>query len=95
MMIMDTKGKMMITCEESTFLISKKQQDKLTASEQMQLIFHLLMCKYCRRFASQISLITKAIFRMRKKMEQHSTHICLTDEQKQKIKKALKEQQSE
>ena len=93
-MTMDTKGKMMITCEESTFLTSKKQQDRLSTSEHLQLFFHLLMCKYCRRFANQISLITKAIFRMRKKMEQQSTHICLTDEQKKKIQQALKDQQA-
>lgn len=92
---MNTKGKMMITCEESTFLTSKKQQDKLSTSERLQLFFHLLMCKYCRRFASQIALINKAIFRMRKRVEQQSTHICLTEEQKQKIQQALKDQQAD
>jgi len=91
---MNTKGKMMINCEESTFLTSKKQQDKLSTSERLQLFFHLMMCKYCRRFANQINLITKAIFRMRQKMEQQSTHIYLTDEQKERIKKALKDQQA-
>ncbi len=92
-MTMNTKGKIMITCEESTFLISKKQQDHLSANERLQLFLHLMMCKYCRRYASQITWITKAIYRMRQRVEQQSTHIFLTAEQKQKIQKALRDQQ--
>lgn len=89
---MDTSNKIMITCKESTFLISKKQQDKLTLGEKVKLQFHLMMCKYCRRFDAQISFIQKAILRLRKKIEQQSTDITLSQAQKEKIKEALKNQ---
>ena len=87
---MNTKGKMMISCQESTFLISKKQQDKLSLFERIQLSFHLLMCRYCRRFSIQISWITKGIRRMNRKMEAQYVHIKLTDEQKKRIDTALR-----
>ena len=89
---MDTSNKIMITCKESTFLISKKQQDKLTLGEKVKLQFHLMMCKYCRRFDTQISFIQKAILRLRNKIEQQSTNITLSQAQKEKIKDALKNQ---
>lgn len=91
---METKSKIMITCKESTYLISKKQQDSLSLTEKMQLRFHLMMCKYCRRFANQIDFISKAIVRLRSKIEKQSTYISLSDEQKMRIKKALENQQN-
>ncbi len=89
---MDTKGKMMITCKEATFLISKKQQDKLNWFERLQLNLHLMMCKYCRRFAEQVSFITKAIASLKKKVMNQSAGVSLSDEKKQLIKKKLLEQ---
>lgn len=86
---METDNKIMISCKESTFLISKKQQDKLSMSEKMKLQFHLMMCKYCRRFADQISFIQKAIKRLREKIEAQGTKLSLNDEQKARMKEAL------
>ncbi|MBR8537333.1 hypothetical protein KDU71_17320 [Carboxylicivirga sediminis] len=86
---METQGKMMITCKEATFLISKEQQDKLRLSERFQLKLHLLMCKYCRRFSAQVSFMTKAIGRMKKRIEQQGVEVKLTDEQKQRMNKRL------
>jgi len=90
---METKNKLMITCKESTYLVSKKQQDKLSFAEKMQLQFHLMVCSYCRRFANQIALITKGIIRLRANIEQQNTSITLSSEQKDKMKEALKNQQ--
>jgi len=86
---MDNQGKVMITCKEATFLISKKQQDKLSLGEQLKLKMHLLMCKYCQRFLNQVSFITKGIKRMRKKIEKQSAGISLTAEQKERLRQKI------
>ncbi len=90
---MDTKGKIMITCYESTYLISKKQEDKLSLAEQLQLSMHLMFCKYCNRFSKQTTLVTKSIKQMNRKMKEQSVNITLTQEQKQKIRNAMNKQQ--
>ncbi len=89
---MEIDNKIMITCKESTFLISKKQQDKLSRAEKMKLQLHLMMCKHCRKFAEQISFIQKGIKRLRLKIEAQSANITLSVEQKAKIKEALHNQ---
>ncbi|MCT4587673.1 MAG: hypothetical protein N4A71_07615 [Carboxylicivirga sp.] len=88
---MDTKGKMMITCKEATFLISKKQQDRLNFFEKMQLRLHLMMCKYCRRFSIQVNFMTKAIQRMKNKVEERGVEIKLNEEQKKRLRRKITE----
>ncbi|TAJ13953.1 hypothetical protein DMA11_07110 [Marinilabiliaceae bacterium JC017] len=87
---MDTKGKIMITCEEATYLISKKQQDKLSHAERLKLFMHLIMCRYCYRFASQVTLITKAIKRLKRRIENKQIKIKLTEEQQLRLNSAIK-----
>lgn len=57
------KGKMpgMISCDESTNLISKKQDSRLNLLEKFQLWMHLMFCKFCRRYDKQIELIDRTI----------------------------------
>ena len=86
---MKIKGKIMISCHEATFLISKKQEEKLSLTEQMKLSLHLMYCKYCNRFAKQTKEITKAIKEMNRRMQKNSVKITLTEEQKKRIKKAI------
>lgn len=82
----------MITCYESTYLISKKQEDKLSLAEQIQLSMHLMFCKYCNRFAKQTNMITKSIKDMNRKMKEQSVNITLTMEQKKRIQDAINRQ---
>lgn len=49
----------MISCKESTFLTAKKEEGKLSFAEKLKLMFHISMCKYCRRFEKQSSEIGK------------------------------------
>jgi len=86
---MDIKGKVMITCKEATYLISKDQQDKLGFSERFKLKLHLMMCKYCRRFLVQVNFITKAIGKMKERIDKQGVEIKLTDEQKLGLRKKL------
>jgi hypothetical protein len=40
-------------CKDATYLTVKGENAPLSLSEKMLLNFHLIICKYCRRFASQ------------------------------------------
>ena len=84
----------MINCQESTYLISKKQEDKLLLAEQFKLSLHLMFCKYCNRFAKQTKMITKSIKQMNLKMKEQSVNITLTEEQKKRIRDAVNKQQN-
>jgi len=45
---------MMMNCREATRLMSEGQDRKLTLSENVELKFHLMMCKGCRNFSDQM-----------------------------------------
>jgi len=87
---MSKKGKIMISCYDATYLISKKQEEKLTLAEQMKLSLHLMYCKYCKRFAKQTKQITNSIKEMNRKMKKNSVKIKLTEEQKKRIAEAIR-----
>jgi hypothetical protein len=50
-------------CKDATYLITKKKLHGLSVSENGLLKFHLLTCKYCRKFVSQVSTIDKLILK--------------------------------
>jgi hypothetical protein len=52
-----------LTCQEATFLITKKQETKLTSWEKFKLYFHQLACKSCERFAQQMVLLDASVMR--------------------------------
>ncbi|MEO7444802.1 MAG: hypothetical protein ABIT96_11575 [Ferruginibacter sp.] len=47
----------MLNCKEATLLVIKKEQGKLGLMNRLSLSFHLFLCKYCRWFSRQSSLI--------------------------------------
>jgi len=46
-----------LTCKDVSFKISKSLDIKLSLSERIMVKTHLLMCKSCRRFSSQMQLL--------------------------------------
>jgi len=44
---------LMLSCEDATFLITKKEKVSLSFIEALQLKMHLLSCKMCQRFDIQ------------------------------------------
>lgn len=53
-------GKFFINCDEATKICNKNQYKEATFFEKIKLRFHLLLCKYCKQFSKQNSLVTKA-----------------------------------
>lgn len=46
-------------CKDATYLTVKGENAPLSFSEKMLLNFHLIICKYCRRFVTQNHKITQ------------------------------------
>jgi hypothetical protein len=49
----------MLSCEEATLLMTKKQLGNFPLLKSMQLRLHLMSCKLCRRFKIQNETIQK------------------------------------
>ncbi len=76
----------MISCKEATFLISKKEENKLSFVEKIKLKMHLLICSFCRLFEKQSKLISMNA----SKSHQHYTAV-LSDSSKENIIQNLKD----
>lgn len=77
-------GKIWLTCKKATFLMSKKEEGKLTFTEMVQLKLHLLICSYCTRFLKQ----TKLMKRRAPHLHEH-LHVQLSPEKKEALQKML------
>jgi hypothetical protein len=72
-----------IPCTEATFLISKRQETVLTMRERFNLVVHLFLCKFCRRFFEQTKLVLMT-------MASLSSGESLTRAEKQKLQESLR-----
>lgn len=56
-------GKMpgIISCDEATYLISKKQDEKLNFWQTIKLKIHFFFCRFCRRYDNQMEILEKII----------------------------------
>lgn len=88
---MKVLGKMMnalmLSCEEATLLMTKKQYERLPLLKNMQLRIHLMTCKLCRRFEIQNDAIQQFW------TEFENQHQHLSDEKKKEIQHSIEEQQ--
>jgi predicted anti-sigma-YlaC factor YlaD len=72
------------SCKKATYLVSKKEEGKLTWLESIRLRSHLSICSLCRKFELQ----TAFIGRMAKEAAQQ---LSLPAESKNRIKQSLEE----
>jgi hypothetical protein len=54
-------GLIISSCEKSTFLISKREHEKLSNRELMSLKIHLLTCRACRSFRKQLRYLSNGL----------------------------------
>jgi len=73
-----------ISCKKATYLLSKKEENKLSWFEVFKLRGHLTICSLCRKFEQQTSLIG---FTAKHGHEQ----AVLSVEAKEKMKTVLKD----
>lgn len=80
----------MLSCKEASYLASKKLDKKLTWREQLNFSFHVMVCKFCRRYAEEI----KALHNMMQKAAEKNLSILpesvkLSQQSRDKIKQVL------
>lgn len=51
----------MLSCDHATFFIAKRDYQKLSCRENIQLKMHLMGCKLCRTFNKQNAIITRKL----------------------------------
>ena len=51
----------MLSCREATRLIARSMEAPLTLAERIALAFHLVMCRFCRRYRKQLQWLDHAI----------------------------------
>ncbi len=77
-----------LSCEKATFLMSKKEEGKLSVTERIQLKLHLGICDFCSRFQKQTAFISRHADHLH-----HHHPATLSPEKKEAIIALLKDEQ--
>ncbi len=73
-----------ISCKHATYLVSKKEEKKLTWLEKIKLRGHMTICSICRHFEEQTAFIGRMA-----KQQQIDAH--LPEEVKKRIQESLQD----
>ena len=87
--IMAYMSKLMIACDEASFLVSYKNDQKLGFKRWWQLKIHLLSCRICRRYAHQIDQLNESVDQYREICNQETCTHHLSEESNAKIQIAV------
>ncbi|MEO6231554.1 MAG: hypothetical protein ABJB11_03135 [Ferruginibacter sp.] len=77
--------KLILSCKRATYLISLKEEGKLSFRQRMQLRTHLSICSMCKKFEKQTAFISGNA----KHSPQHAD-VTLDQNSKDKMKTTLK-----
>jgi hypothetical protein len=58
------KKGMMLSCKDATYLVVKKEHEKLSMWDKMRIFMHLSMCKYCSLFEKQNKFIDDQVAKL-------------------------------
>jgi hypothetical protein len=81
--------KISITCDEATTICDKSQYKRASLFEKIQLNVHFLSCKICRLYTKQNSRMSR-LFKIKSLDCKHKIN-CMSDADKEALKKQLKE----
>jgi predicted anti-sigma-YlaC factor YlaD len=81
----------MLTCQEASFLISKKLDGKLAWREHLGLYLHISLCSLCRRYLEDVKRL-RSIMRAAGKYDQVllPESVRLSAQSRERIKQALR-----
>lgn len=77
--------KLILSCKRATYLISLREESRLSFRQRIQLRTHLSICSMCKKFQKQTAFIAANA----KQSHQH-THASLDQNTKDKMKATLK-----
>lgn len=60
----------MLSCEKATYMLSQAQHEKLSPIKRLRLRIHLLTCDGCIQFGKQITFLSEAFEKLKKKAEE-------------------------
>lgn len=78
----------MLSCKQASQLVSQSFDRPISARERLALAFHLMICKFCRRFNRQLTQISSVIHKLTRHTEQDES-LQLSAEAKQRIAESL------
>ena len=77
-----------MNCKQASQLFSKSLDRQLSWHERLEVRFHLLICKYCKRFSQQLITMRSALIRLSQSIE-NNADIRLPAETKNRISSAI------
>ena len=84
----------MLSCRETTQLISESMERKLPLRQRMAVAVHLLMCRFCSRYRKQLRFMEKAVDHLVESEKEGSLpetkDTCLSPEARERIKQSLR-----
>jgi hypothetical protein len=84
----------MLSCRETTQLISESMERKLPLRRRMAVAIHLLMCRFCSRYLKQLRFMEKAVEHLvdteKEGNPPETTDTCLSPEARERIKLSLR-----
>jgi hypothetical protein len=84
----------MLSCRETTQLISESMERKLPLRRRMAVAAHLLMCRFCSRYRKQLRFMEKAVDHLVESEKEGSpperTDTRLSPEARERIKQSLR-----
>jgi len=85
-LMVESMDKIMLNCEEATFLITKSEIAKISCIKKLQLKMHLAGCSFCRRFKLQSEFINNNLQTLEQmKLNQETDFNKLPKEKKEEI----------
>jgi hypothetical protein len=78
----------MLTCKEVSRLLSQSMDQPLPRMKRIELRIHLWMCSACSNFDKQLKFLRQAVNRL--DGEGQSGHTGLSDEARERIRKAVR-----
>jgi hypothetical protein len=78
----------MLNCKQTSQLVSQSLDRRLTWNERLAVRWHLIICKYCKRFSQQLQAMRVGLKRMSNAIE-NDTNIQLPTDAKARIAQVL------
>ncbi|PHR72563.1 MAG: hypothetical protein COA67_04765 [Lutibacter sp.] len=81
-------SKFFISCDEATTICDKSQYGEITVFDKIKLNFHFLICKYCKTYTKQNTLLSKIFGNYAKGHCEEQR--CMSSQDKEKIETEVK-----
>lgn len=80
--------KTVFNCKQATLLSLQKEEGTISVKERLKLFYHLLYCKYCKRFVKQSSIINAKNTDFSNSLFTHPPHL-LSPQKKELIQQQI------